>query len=192
MAAHLHSHLRAKCRTDLSCILWSHSSMARPGLKCLHVRHGWRGTKEHWSSGILLCWLCCRDSGDVNKGGEEESFRQPLVYSQEGGKPKSRKHYSIVFWNWLNMWGIIVLMINTVINIGRTWIQPLRGLLFLTVIKAAQITFFFITSFKFVILCPSLDCRMVKAVGLTNVFCRTVVDMNTKQPHKTTKYLASS
>lgn len=161
-------------------------------MKRLHVRHGWRGTKEHWSSGILLCRLCCRDSRDVNKGGEEESFRQPLIYSQEGGKPKSRKHYSIVFWNWLNMCRIIVLMINTVINIGRTWIQPLQRLLFLTATKAAQSAFFFITSLKFIIFCPSVDCRMVKAVGLRNVFCRTVVDMNTKQLHETTKYLASS
>jgi len=57
--------------------------------------------------------------------------------------------------------------------------------------KAAQITFFFITSLKFVILHPSLDCCMVKEVALKTVFCRTVVDMNTKQLHKTTKYLAA-
>lgn len=141
----------------------------RPGLTwpCLCLRCDWRGTKEPWSSGVLLSWSCCGAGGDVNKGGEGESFRQPLIYSQEGGKPESRKHYSIVFWNWLNMCKITVLMINIVINIGRTWMQLLQRLLllsssssfnfffFLIIIKAAQITFFFITSLKFVIPCPS-------------------------------------
>lgn len=82
---------------------------------------------ELWCSPVPVL---LRAGGDVNKGGEGESFHQRLIYPQEGGKPKSRKHYSIVLWHWLTMCKITVLMINTVINIGRTWIQPLQRLLF--------------------------------------------------------------
>lgn len=150
------------------------------------------GGEPNRAGALAFCCPCPWASGDVNKGGEGESFPQLPTYSQEGGKPESRKHYSIVFWNWLNMCKITVLMINTVINIGRTLIQPLQRLLFLKIIiKAAQITFFFITSLKFVILHHSLDCHIVKEKALRTVFCRTVVDMNTKQLHKTTKYLAT-
>lgn len=88
------------------------------------------GGEPNRAGALVFCCPCPWASGDVNKGGEGESFRQLPTYSQEGGKPESRKHYSIVFWNWLNMCKITVLMINTVINIGRTWIQPLQRLLF--------------------------------------------------------------
>lgn len=44
---------------------------------------------------------------------------------------------------------------------------------------------------KFVILHSTLGHHMAKETTRRTVFCRTVVDTNTKQFHKTTKYLAS-
>lgn len=186
-------HHRAKCRTGLFRTLspCPRSSNARCGptfALCGMCLEGNQRDLELWRSAVpVLPWA----GGAVNKGGEAESFCQPPSYSQEGGKPKSRKHYSIVFWNWLNMCKLTVLMINTVINIGRTWIQPLQRLIFLNNYKSSSNHIFLYHMFK--VCYPASLSRLPygERMALRTVFCRTVVDMNTKQLHKTTKYLAT-
>lgn len=139
---------KAKCRRGLFHTLspCPCSSKARHGLGltfalCGMCLEGKQRLLELWCSAVpVLPWA----GGDVNKGGEGESFHQLPVSSQHDGKPESRKHYSIVFWNWLNMSKITVLMINTVINIGRTWIQdPQRLLFFCDNYKSSSNNFFF-------------------------------------------------
>ena len=143
-------HYRAKCRTGLFCTFspCPHSSKARRGLTfalCGMCLEGNQRELELWRSAVpVLLWA----SRDVNKGGEGESFCQPPISSQEGGKSESRKHYSIVFWNWLNMCKMTALMINTVINIGRTWIQPLQRLLFFNNSKSSSNHVFLYHIFK--------------------------------------------
>lgn len=144
--------------------------------------------------------LCCSavpvlqwTSGDVNKGGEGESFFQLPIYSgrREAWELKTLQHCLLELTEHVQ---------NHCPNdkhCNKYWqdMNPAYAkasffFFFPIIIKAAQITFFFITSLKF-ILHPCLDCRMVKEMALRTVFCRAVVEMNTKQLHKTTKYLAT-